>query len=571
MKLQTKIKQIAGVALAALMAVSTMAAALPVGAAQGGTITVNAPADSSYTLEGMSFTAYQVLEKEDSGNYTVAADFEGFFGTLSQDYQADETTLYVGYNAQENELVWADAAGEDTVTIDNSQGNKLDAGYLEASLLSRFTAANASANQTLADWLSRYVTASVISGTDLVLNQGNTSASATMASAGYYFVKMTTNGTNPIAIQDNILLLDGGSVVIDTKVDTIDVDKTVLNAGDAAGTPGASDTAAIGDTLNYTITLDVPDFTNYTNPTFTLADTLTNQVLYTAASDPGLEDYFTLQAQDGTQLALSGADSVLKEATSEVAQDGKSFTLDLDAGKLTAYYGQSLTLTYQAVLTADAVQVNGNRVVLTYSNDPYNSSSTDTVEDETEVYTYGLDMTKTFSDGSTDRMAEVVFQLREGDTALQFVELTAGSGQYRVAQANEAGATTDLKPSANADSMGRLEIIGLDAGSYTLAETSAINGFNQATVEITIADNEPDGTLDSASATEFGATLNANLVTLTVNGNGYSAAEFSVVNNETSDLPTTGGAGTWMFTIGGLVLIAGAVVLLVVVRRKKVQ
>ena len=58
---------------------------------------------------------------------------------------------------------------------------------------------------------------------------------------------------------------------------------------------------------------------------------------------------------------------------------------------------------------------------------------------------------------------------------------------------------------------------------------------------------------------------------LTVNGNGYSAAEFSVVNNETSDLPTTGGAGTWMFTIGGLVLIAGAVVLLVVVRRKKVQ
>ena len=39
-------------------------------------------------------------------------------------------------------------------------------------------------------------------------------------------------------------------------------------------------------------------------------------------------------------------------------------------------------------------------------------------------------------------------------------------------------------------------------------------------------------------------------------------------NKQGFNLPTTGGAGTWMFTIGGLVLMAGAVVVFISSRKK---
>ena len=44
--------------------------------------------------------------------------------------------------------------------------------------------------------------------------------------------------------------------------------------------------------------------------------------------------------------------------------------------------------------------------------------------------------------------------------------------------------------------------------------------------------------------------------------------KLNVVNKKGFDLPTTGGMGTWMFTIGGLVLMAGAVVVFISSKKK---
>lgn len=43
----------------------------------------------------------------------------------------------------------------------------------------------------------------------------------------------------------------------------------------------------------------------------------------------------------------------------------------------------------------------------------------------------------------------------------------------------------------------------------------------------------------------------------------------SVINPRTFYIPNTGGAGSWMFTAGGLLIIAGGVVYLAVSRKKK--
>lgn len=46
-------------------------------------------------------------------------------------------------------------------------------------------------------------------------------------------------------------------------------------------------------------------------------------------------------------------------------------------------------------------------------------------------------------------------------------------------------------------------------------------------------------------------------------------AETTITNNKGFNLPSTGGMGTYIFTIGGLVVMAGAVLLLVSSKKKR--
>ena len=43
-----------------------------------------------------------------------------------------------------------------------------------------------------------------------------------------------------------------------------------------------------------------------------------------------------------------------------------------------------------------------------------------------------------------------------------------------------------------------------------------------------------------------------------------------VVNNKGFNLPATGGMGTYLFTIGGLVIMAGAALLLIASKKKSI-
>lgn len=56
--------------------------------------------------------------------------------------------------------------------------------------------------------------------------------------------------------------------------------------------------------------------------------------------------------------------------------------------------------------------------------------------------------------------------------------------------------------------------------------------------------------------------------TVTINGSEATIAKITVENKKGFILPTTGGTGTWMFTICGLVLMVGAVVIFAVKRKK---
>ena len=128
-----------------------------------------------------------------------------------------------------------------------------------------------------------------------------------------------------------------------------------------------------------------------------------------------------------------------------------------------------------------------------------------------------------------------------------------GAGEYRRPLPNEADNLTETLVT---DASGLITIEGLDLGTYILTETKAPSGYElPANPETTVtladengADGKPDGIL---------------------NNDTDGTREQTVVNTKPGVLPKTGGIGTAVFTVCGIVLMAGAVVLLVCVSRRK--
>lgn len=98
-------------------------------------------------------------------------------------------------------------------------------------------------------------------------------------------------------------------------------------------------------------------------------------------------------------------------------------------------------------------------------------------------------------------------------------------------------------------------IKGLSLGKYALKETKTVGGYTLLTkyVEFNLVDANLNGNLDDAEGND----TDSNILLKTVdNKKGFS-------------MPGTGGMGTYIFTIGGLVVMAGAVLLLVSSKKKR--
>jgi len=142
--------------------------------------------------------------------------------------------------------------------------------------------------------------------------------------------------------------------------------------------------------------------------------------------------------------------------------------------------------------------------------------------------------------------------LKKGDTEIKF----AKSGKmYYPAADGDAKLTTDGN--------GEMLIAGLDLGTYTLTETKAPSGYTlPRNPETTITLSEKDavnGTLDESKAE--GTNVKAN--SASVDTQKTWQLNFVLTNGKSNfNLPITGGIGTAVFTIGGIMIMAGAVMLL---------
>lgn len=111
---------------------------------------------------------------------------------------------------------------------------------------------------------------------------------------------------------------------------------------------------------------------------------------------------------------------------------------------------------------------------------------------------------------------------------------------------------TDGKPTGGGKS---IIIKGLSLGKYALKETKTVGGYTLLTkyVEFNLVDANLNGNLDDAEGNDTDSNI---LLKIVDNKKGFS-------------MPGTGGMGTYIFTIGGLVVMAGAVLLLVSSKKKR--
>lgn len=340
-----------------------------------------------------------------------------------------------------------------------------------------------------------------------------------------------------------------GTYTVNLKGSTLTFDKAINATGQALND---MKTVGVGDTVDYVLKAAIPTYpANATNKTLTIEDTAgIGLTLPTAEkikvySDEGLKNEL-----------LAGFTKAVEGQTIKVSFDYDTLVQN---GVSTVYIAYTATVNGNAP-TPDALK---NIAKYTFAKDPYQAGANGELTDTELVFTYALDVTKVTEDQKT-LLAGAQFTLKDNQTELSFVK--NGEGIYTLASANDQNTTKTLEVNAK----GNLVIQGLDTGTYTLTEIKPANGMvlpKDPTIKIALSDTEPDGKLNEGKVeSSIVPTTGGNEPT--ISGNTLS---FKVVNSNKAnfELPNTGGMGTLMFTVGGILLMAFAVIYLVATRKKE--
>ena len=336
---------------------------------------------------------------------------------------------------------------------------------------------------------------------------------------GYYYLT-STSGT--------LVTLDSNTPTVDVRDKNKAPTLTKLVQEDSNKSWGTKNTASVGETVNFKITI---------------------------AAKQGAKNYVVQDALPAGMtyngdLAVAGADAATDYRVNAQAQ-GQDITVTFEKAYLDKIaQNTDIVITYSATVNHRAViggAGNVNKAYMTYGAQGKTADAT------TTTYTYGFDLVKTTLVGDTGQEAHkllngAAFKLyneKEGGNEIKLIRQTDGSYHPLVGQETAAD-RIDMTQTA------KVRINGLDNGTYYLEEVQAPAGYNKVKERIEVKIE------------------NANL-DATVNDTDYTGGGIEVVNRTGAELPSTGGMGTTMFYVLGAVLVLGAAIALVAKRRVREQ
>ena len=337
-------------------------------------------------------------------------------------------------------------------------------------------------------------------------------------------------------------------------------------------------------------------------------------------TDKGCADKVATWVQNDGKFTVSYSEDnhhMTVDITEEGLGEINGTTENINGKLYTGYSNYTARMTYTARINSDNSFIygqngNDNKIVLTWKRT--NTEHYDTLIDDCHVYSFGIDITKLFSEKNSQTAEQkgmfnhVKFKIyNTTDKTWLTANYNSGEGVYYVTDhvAEEKDATIFIPMTTNGQ-YGHVVVKGCEDDTYIITEVETADGYtllkNGIKVNIIASDdysrpcdiysedilgvlqNDPHYSFDGGQDLKLAnipqvqlahnfmtasATVDGNAVTMEEdNGSLNAKTPLTVVNTSGFDLPKTGDYGTWMFTVGGILLMGVAITVIFVLCRK---
>lgn len=315
------------------------------------------------------------------------------------------------------------------------------------------------------------------------------------------------------------------STTVTAKRSSTNVTKDVVN-------DESDHVVAINDIVRYQIKAFVPAFApTDTNKTFKITDKLTGA------------EYVKLNGQDKTATVKmkkgSNEINLTDQVTFSENSDKNSFEVDLASLTITddnKYVGYEVTIEYDAQIK----DVTTNNTAKGHIGNSESSSV------PVKLYTGTVEVVKVDAKNTNTKLSGaefIVYRTLDNENKEYAVLENGKFDHWTTVEADATKITTDTD--------GHAQIEGLNVGTYWFKEVKAPEGYSVNTTDVfatLAAKTDKEGNVIPATATLTATT--------------------SMADTKLSSLPSTGGMGTYLFTIIGVVVMAGAAGAFFISRRK---
>ena len=417
-------------------------------------------------------------------------------------------------------------AGNNTLT---KAWNTAFAGYFTGTTVEQFATLTDDSQElkTLLAGLPKYIADNSIAPVKTETVTGTTATFADLAMGEYFIRPTSTTSVYQLMLQKiEPTVVDGTYKIDDVTFNAKHKEVNVAKTADKTS-------VTKNEKVAYTITVDIPTYLDEaTDKTFYVSDLLPDGL---TIDIPSIEVKVNGAVVDAAAYTLN---------TTAIA-DTFTFKLSVSNEQYTNYWKANagikpLVITYTATLNDnDTTAVNEketNKVTFDYSNYPYVDSHVQKTA-SVDVTTFAIKVNKHKKGDATTKLANAEFDLYrtayDGEAGVNIPHANVQGVLLEHGVTGTDGTLTFEKYEANGDKY-----------KYYLVETKAPSGYNLLTeaVEVKFTDADVETT--------------AGIYTV------------DVENNSGIQLPVTGGSGTVIFTVIGIALMVGAVVLLVFSRKK---